>query len=257
MTIDPAALYPEAREPETGGPLPVPARALAVGAHPDDVEFGCGATLAAWAAAGCEVTILVMTDGSKGSWDPAADPRELAAARRAEQQAAADALGATRVVMLDHVDGELEHTRALTADLCRRIRELRPEVLISHDPWRRYELHPDHRATGWAVVDGVVAARDHLFFPEQLVGGLAAHRPAALLLWRPDEPDHREDVAEFLEAKLAALLCHSSQAETTMGDATADEQARAAFRARIVEWAARAGAPAGLAAAEEFKLIRP
>jgi LmbE family N-acetylglucosaminyl deacetylase len=57
--------------------LPVPERALAIAAHPDDVEFGCGATLAKWAAAGCEVSHLVCTDGSKGSWDPSEDTARL------------------------------------------------------------------------------------------------------------------------------------------------------------------------------------
>ena len=79
--------------------LPTPARALAIGAHPDDVEFGCGATLAKWAAAGCEVHHLVCTDGSKGSWDPAQDLAELVAQRREEQREAAKALGATGEVV--------------------------------------------------------------------------------------------------------------------------------------------------------------
>jgi len=59
--------------------LPVPARALAVGAHPDDIEFQAGATLARWAAAGCEVSLLICTDGSKGTWDPDADLAALVA----------------------------------------------------------------------------------------------------------------------------------------------------------------------------------
>ena len=57
----------------------VPASALAVGAHPDDIEFGCGATLSKWAAAGCRIHHLILTDGSKGSWDPDADVEALAA----------------------------------------------------------------------------------------------------------------------------------------------------------------------------------
>ena len=62
--------------------LATPARALAIGAHPDDIEFGAGATLAKWAADGCEVSLLICTDGSKGSWDPGADIGDLIAARR-------------------------------------------------------------------------------------------------------------------------------------------------------------------------------
>ena len=74
--------------------LPVPASALAIGAHPDDIEFGCGATLAKWAAAGCVVHHLVCTDGSKGTWDAGQDLAELTAVRQDEQRAAAKALGA-------------------------------------------------------------------------------------------------------------------------------------------------------------------
>ena len=69
--------------------LEVPARVLAIGAHPDDIEFGCGATLAKWSGAGAEVHLLVLTDGSKGTWDPDADPTVLAAdaGRRARRRA--------------------------------------------------------------------------------------------------------------------------------------------------------------------------
>jgi LmbE family N-acetylglucosaminyl deacetylase len=76
---------------------PTPTSALAIGAHPDDIEFGCGATLAKWAAAGCRVHHLVLTDGSKGSWDPDADLGVLVAAREAECRSAAEVIdGPTR-----------------------------------------------------------------------------------------------------------------------------------------------------------------
>ncbi len=257
MTAGAAGLYEDARPDDGADRLPVPDRALAVGAHPDDIEFGCGGTLAKWAAAGADVTVMVMTDGSKGTWDRTLEPDELVAARAEEQGAAAAALGAARAVLLGHVDGELAHTRELVEDLCLRIRTLRPGVLITHDPWRRYELHPDHRATGWAVLDAVVAARDHLFFPDQLEGGVEPHRPETLLLWRADEPDYWEDVWATIDAKVAALLCHSSQTQTTMGDALRDDEAEAAFRSRIIDWARTSGEPAGLAAAEAFKRLAP
>ena len=96
--------------------LPVPGRALAVGAHPDDVELYAGATLATWAAAGCEVSILVCTDGSKGSWDADRNPTDLVATRREEQRAAAERLGATgEVVFLDRVEERLTAAGATVA----------------------------------------------------------------------------------------------------------------------------------------------
>jgi LmbE family N-acetylglucosaminyl deacetylase len=232
--------------------LPVPGRALAVGAHPDDIDFGCGGTLAKWAAAGCAVSELVLTDGSKGSWDPTADRAALVALRREEQRAAAAALGAGEVVFLDHVDGELGSGLAERAEVCRVIRETRPDVVLGHDPWKRYRLHPDHRHAGHLVVEGIVAARDPHFYPEQ---GLAPHRPAALLLWEADVVDHVESTEEFLPVKLRALLAHRSQWRSTMGidaDASAEEEA---FATRLRGRAAEAGAPAGLAQAEAFKHI--
>ncbi len=250
-------LYELAQPPGTARPLPVPQRVLAIGAHPDDIEFGCGGSLAGWAQAGAAVTLLVVTDGSKGTWDREADPAELVAMRADEQHAAAAELGASHVIMLGRVDGELAHTRDLVAELCLRIRETQPDVLLTHDPWRRYELHPDHRATGWTVLDAVVAARDHLFFPEQLDDGLQPHRPGAVLLWKPEEPDHWEDIWATLDRKVAALLRHSSQSQTTMGGAQAGGAARNEFRDRIADWARRAGQPVGLAAAEAFKRLEP
>ncbi len=237
-------------------PLPgleVPRSAMTVGAHPDDAEFGAGGTLARWAAAGCEVSMLVVTDGSKGTWDEHVDVGELIETRRREQRRAADILGAGKVVHLDHVDGELEHSMALREELCRWIRTIRPQVLLGHDPWRRYMLHPDHRAAGMGLIDGVVAARDHLFFPEQ---GLAKHRPESILLWQAEQVDHHEDISDTFDRKIEALLCHSSQAPTTMGDATASDEARAAFVDGMREVAATYGEAIGVAAAEGFKLLR-
>lgn len=231
-----------------------PDRAMALGAHPDDIEFGCGGTLAKWAAAGTHVTMVVMTDGSKGTWDPDIEPAELVTVRMAEQHEAARRLGATEVVMLGHVDGELEHSMELRRQVCAEIRRHRPDVFFSHDPWQRYQLHPDHRATGMAAVDGMVAARDHLFFPDLR---LAPHRPGAMLLWSADAPDHHEDIAVSFETKLHALLAHVSQGTTTMGDAHDDEENRHRFANRLRDRAAALGADVGLDLAEAFKRITP
>jgi LmbE family N-acetylglucosaminyl deacetylase len=237
--------------------LPTPARALTIGAHPDDAEFGAGATLAKWATAGCHLTMLVMTDGSKGTWDPDISKAELIAARQAEQAAAAAALGASDVVMLDHVDGELASTMGTRREIAWWIRSTRPDVVLAHDPWRRYMFHPDHRAAGMSAVDGVVAARDHLFFPDQLGNGLGHHRPDALLLWAPDEPNHWETATGHLDAKVTALLAHSTQGTTTMGGAESSDEAAARFAAEIHERAAQAGLAASLESAEAFRLMVP
>lgn len=236
--------------------VPTPARALAIGAHPDDVEFQASATLAKWAAEGCHVDLLVCTDGSKGTWDPSADLSTLIATRQAEQERAAKAMGVDgEIVMLGWVDGEVEATRDAVSQVAREIRRLQPSVVLSHDPWKRYRFHPDHRNVGWIVLDAVVAARDPHFFPEH---GLAHHRPDYLLLFEADEPDHAEGVTGFTDAKLAALLEHHSQYVSTMGIANAeDAEGTAAFRQKILERLATTGRAYGLEYAEEFKVMEP
>jgi LmbE family N-acetylglucosaminyl deacetylase len=238
--------------------LPTPARALAVGAHPDDVEFGCGATLAKWAAAGCEVHHVVCTDGSKGTWDAGQDLAALVAQRQEEQRAAAAALGARgEVVFLGWPDGELASGLRQRWQVAYWIRRLRPEVVLGHDPWKRYRLHPDHRHAGFLTVDGVVAARDPHFFPEQQV---AHHRPDALLLFEADEPDHVETAGDDAVArKLAALEAHRSQLLSTMAvdvGSPEGEAQLAAFRDRAQARLAEHGALAGVPRGEAFKAVR-
>ncbi|MEO7428983.1 MAG: PIG-L family deacetylase [Acidimicrobiales bacterium] len=238
--------------------LATPAVALAIGAHPDDVEFGCGATLAKWATAGCVVHHLICTDGSKGSWDPTTDTAELVVTRQTEQRAAARALGANGdCVFLGWPDGELESGLRQRWEVAYWIRRLQPTVVLGHDPWKRYRLHPDHRHAGLLAVEGIVAARDPHFFPEQAI---AHHRPDALLLFEADEPDHVEDVTGYADAKLAALHSHTSQLLSTMhidsgaSPAEADSQ-RQAFDDRTRAKLAAHGVGEGVTEGEAFKLI--
>ena len=242
--------------PEVSRDLDVPARALAIAAHPDDIEFGCGGTLAKWAAAGCEIRHLVCTDGSKGSWDPEEDVTRLVATRQAEQRHAARALGGRGddVVFLGWPDGELEAGLRQRWEVAYWIRTIRPDVVLGHDPWRRYRLHPDHRNAGFLTTDGIVAARDPHFFPEQQV---APHRPGALLLFEAEEPDHVEDVGAWVDAKLAALMEHRSQFRSTMRIEDPDAAAEVeSFSARLRKRMAEHGAPAGVTQGEAFKIIR-
>ena len=234
--------------------LPTPRSALAIVAHPDDAEFQCGATLAKWAAAGAVIHHLICTDGSKGSWDVQEDTAALVATRQDEQRAAARALGSSgEQVFLANVDGELEAGRAQVAEVCRWIRTLQPEVVLGHDPWRRWRLHPDHRAAGFLCTDGVVAARDPHFFPEQ---GIAHHRPSAILLFESEEPDHAEDVTGHVDSKIGALLEHTSQFVTTHDITDASDDAQVArFRRHIEDRLATFGARVGVRHAEAFKLI--
>lgn len=234
--------------------LSIPSRALAIVAHPDDAEFQCGGTLAKWAAAGCVINHLVLTDGSKGTWDAAANTDALVEQRRGEQMEAARRLGSTgKVVMLGHTDGELQPTLHVRDQVAYWIRSLQPTVILAHDPWKRYRLHPDHRNAGWLALDGVVAARDPHYFGHH---GLDVHRPDAVLLFEADDPDHVEDISDSIDAKIQSLLAHRSQFVTTHGIPQDDDgTAAAAFGQRIDGHAAQVGAATGVPRGECFKLL--
>lgn len=231
-----------------------PKVALSIGAHPDDIEFGSGGTLAKWAAAGTVVHHLVMTDGSKGTWNVDADIDALVSQREAEQRDAASRLGASgTVTFLGYRDGELRHTDEAVDRVARVLRTIRPNVVLTHDPWKRYRLHPDHRNTGFIVCDAIVAARDPHFLRHHMKDGLSHHRPDALMLWEADEPNHVEDISGVLATKLSALEAHVSQFESTMK--AVDESSLAQFRERITARMADLGAPHDYGAAEIFHLM--
>lgn len=234
-------------------PLAPPACALAIGAHPDDIEFGCGATLARWATAGTEVHFLILTDGSKGTWNVDDDLAALVRTRQTEARDAATTLANATVHFGDFVDGELESDRVGRELVCRVIREVRPQIVLGHDPWQRYRLHPDHRHAGWLTVDGIVAARDPHFFTG--IGG-THHRPDSLLLFEADEPNHAEPADGWTDTKANALLCHLSQWRSTMDidpDLGVDAVATAvqAFRTQI-KAAARTDT---LGVEEQFRIL--
>jgi len=231
-----------------------PNSALVIAAHPDDAEFQCGATLAKWTASGTTVHYLVCTDGSKGTWDPNTDQKALAVTRASEQIAAARRLGATgSVLFLGQVDGELQSDLATRSQVAKAIRQLRPEAVLGHDPWRKYRLHPDHRHAGLLAVEGVVAARDPLFFPDH---GLEPHRPTALLLFEAEEPDYAEDVKGWSSIKSAALLEHRTQFATTHGiQDPNDSRQIGEFESRVEQQLRDAARPHGLESAELFKVI--
>jgi len=228
---------------------------LAVSAHPDDVEFTSGGALARWAAEGWIVHLVVCTDGGKGSHDSGIDPAALAARRRAEQQAAAETLGIAEVVFLDYPDGELNRASGLVADLARLVRHFRPRRLLAWDPWRRYELHPDHRAAGLATLDAVVAAGNPHYFPEQITEGAAPHQVSEVYLYGAEEPDTWVDITATFERKVAAIACHRSQVErmpNPSGRASGRSLAEDMRRCNADYGRAR-----GYAYAEAFKALHP
>lgn len=210
-----AARPPVARKT---GPLTVvtevPESAMVIFAHPDDAEIGSGGVIARWAAAGCEVTYVLCTNGSAGTADRSLEPEQLVAKRAAEQRAAADFMGVKNLVMLSYPDGGLEDTREFRGDVVRAIRMYRPHTVFAHDPYRfRMFQHRDHRSVGIVTTDAVYPfARDHLHFPEHIVDeGLEPHKVRELWYWGADQPDVIVDVTTSIDRQIAALIRHESQ----------------------------------------------
>ena len=235
-----------------------PERALVVIPHPDDAEVWAGGTIARWVRGGSEVHYVLCTDGSKGTDDPEVDPTELAAARGREQLAAADILGVKNVVMLGRTDGELEDTSDFRRDLVRQIRMVKPDVVLTAEPYRRnMQWHRDHRIAGQVTLDAVFPyARDHLHFGELYANeGIEPHKTAAVMFWGSENPNTFVDIAADFDAKMDAVMAHRTQARER-----SREQLEGFVRARAIE-AAEAGNDypdegfSGLALAEAFRRV--
>lgn len=191
---------------------------LAVGAHPDDIDFSASGTVAKWAREGASAYYLICTNGNKGSDDPKMTSRKLAKIRRQEQQNAAKVLGVRKVFFLDHNDGELEPSIQLKGEIVKVIRQVKPTTVITIDPTMRYSItrgyinHPDHIAAGEAALSAVFPlARDRLTFPNLTKRGLKPHKVKEVLMTNFDNPNFFVDITDTLELKLKALKEHASQ----------------------------------------------
>ena len=230
--------------------MDTPARALVVGAHPDDADFGAGGLIARWTAAGCAVTVVCVTDGDSGGFDPSVPREDVPALRRAEQQSAAKALGVSDVRFLGRPDGFVTADPPLRRDLARLIRELRPEAVVTHAPERNYRFvylyHPDHLATGAATLAAVYPdARNEFAFPEL---GLEPWKVPQVWLFGGPEDDTAIDVFDVFEAKVRACSAHDSQ--TPMLDRSVEQE----LREDLSRTAAEHGLPHGRLA-EAYRVV--
>jgi LmbE family N-acetylglucosaminyl deacetylase len=188
---------------------------MLVVAHPDDSEFSSAGTVARLKDAGKRVVLIQVTSGDKGSPERDIDPAELARRREAEELEAARRLGMDEVVFLRCPDGSLMPDLDLREKIVRMIRAHKPDVIITHDPFRPYALHPDHRAVGLATTDAVYpTARDALYFPEHLKEGLEPHKTAEIWFFGPEHPDKVVDITDTFDRKIEALRAHESQVGT-------------------------------------------
>ena len=229
-------------------------RVLAIAAHPDDLDFGAAGTIAGWTSAGIEVSYCIVTDGDAGGFDESFPRAEIAPLRRAEQTAAAKAVGVTDLRFLGYPDGRVEASLGLRRDLARVIRQVRPDRVLCPSPERNYARigtsHPDHRAVGSAALDAVYPdARNPFTFPELISAeGLAAWIvPEVWIAGGVPAPNHYVDVTDTFPRKVAALRAHQSQT----GHLTSLEDS---LRTRLSRLAAQGGLPDGRLA-EAFQVL--
>ncbi len=234
--------------------LTEPITVLVIAAHHDDIEFGVSGSVARWIDEGASVSYVIITDGGAGSNEPGVLRADLVVRRRAEQMAAAAAVGVQDVRFLGYKDGELQPTLELRRDLTRIIRELKPYRVVLQDPTtvyfgENYINHPDHRAAGEAATYAVFpSAESRPIFAELLDEGYEPHHVSEVFLNLTLHPTHYVDITSTIERKLESLRAHVSQ----IGDG---EEAQKGALGWIRERNAEAGAQVGVGYAEMFRVM--
>ncbi len=204
--------------------LPAPARLRRVAvfeAHGDDMEFTSGGTIAKFTDLGHQVTLVVATDNDKGSFELTAE--QLRAARDREIHGAARVLGIDRVIFLGYSDGELQEQaplHILRGQFMRIIREVKPEIVFTWDPFTPYEGHPDHRAVATAASEASSFAHFPLYYPDQIKEGLEPHYVSERWFFAKAPRDRNKfvDITGYIDKKIEALYQHTSQMVLTVQD---------------------------------------
>jgi LmbE family N-acetylglucosaminyl deacetylase len=237
-------------------PQPLPAlpddsfsRVLCVVAHPDDIEYGTAAAVAAWTDRGVEVAYLLLTRGEAGM--DSSPPERTGPLREREQIAASAAVGVSRVEFLDHPDGVLVPGLDLRRDIALAIRRFRPEAVVIgtwdvETPWGFNQA--DHRAAGLAALDAVRDAANRWVFSDQLTDGLEPWSTRWLLITGDPAPTHGVDVSgEPLDRGIAALEAHAEYLAGLTGHPSPREM--------LTGFAAMGGRAMGVAHAALFRAV--
>lgn len=223
-------------------------RALAIVAHPDDLEYGAAAAIAEWTDAGREVTYVLVTRGEAGI--DGLPPEESARVREAEQRASAAVVGVEAVEFLGHRDGVIEGGVPLRRDLAAALRRHRPDLLVTinhRETWGgRAWNTPDHRIVGQAVLDAAGDAGNRWIFREQLVEGV---EPWDGVRWvavaGSPKPTHAQAVSgSSLERAIGSLIEHRAYLRGLGADPA--EYARELYRRTAADTAERFGDSSGV-----------
>jgi LmbE family N-acetylglucosaminyl deacetylase len=186
-------------------------KVVIVVAHPDDAESFCGGTIARLTQAGNRVALVVCTSGDRGSHDSSLSPTRLISLRHEEQSVSKTVLGISEIIWLGYDDGKLAYQPELRDRLIRIYRQIQPQVIITFDPWKHYEFHPDHRAVGFAATEARMLSDLPWICPELTLEGTAAWHPKEMYLFAPQEPNYWVDISDTIDIKVEARLAHHSQ----------------------------------------------
>jgi len=223
---------------------------LAIGAHPDDLDFSCAGTAAKFVKEGNEVFYLIVSDGSKGNSKLKSNKNKLAQIRIKEQKEAAKALG-VKTFFLGFRDGEVENTKSLRKELVKIIRKIRPDIIISFDPANLnfdnvYRFHRDHRQVAEAVFDSMYpAAHNSAYFSQLPKKGYLPYRVRESWFYATKEPNKFIDITKTIEKKITALSHHQSQILDIKE-----------VGKRVKSWAKEVGKKKGYKYAEAFRVLK-
>jgi LmbE family N-acetylglucosaminyl deacetylase len=227
----------------------IPESAMAIVAHPDDIEFSCVGTMARWVKAGTRVCYVLCTSGDVGIDQPGMTRARATEIREAEARQAAEIAGVHEVVFLREPDGLLAATLELRKKLVREIRRFKPEVIVCGDPtvvWagENYINHPDHRAASLAALEAAfpAAGQPHLF-EELEQEGLKAHKIRKVYVTVWEDADIFVNIDETIDIKIKALRAHISQ----MGEWDPEPE--------IKSWAAERAKGKEMAYAESYRVV--
>jgi LmbE family N-acetylglucosaminyl deacetylase len=196
-------------------------RALAVVAHPDDLEYGAASAIARWTSQGKRVAYLMVTRGEAGI--DSMSPAEAGPLREAEQRNSANVVGVDVVEFLDYRDGIVEYGLPLRRDIAAAVRRHRPDVMITdnhHLTWGGESFNmADHRWVGLAALDAARDAGNRWIFPELLKQGLEpANTVKMVLVAGSPSPTHAVDVTDHIEKGVASLEEHRVYIDNLGGD---------------------------------------
>ena len=196
-------------------------RVLVFAAHGDDMEFTCGGTIAKVTDRGHQVALVVATDNDKGSFELTAV--QLRAARDKEVHRAAELLGIDKVICLGYSDGDLREQAPLAllrGRFMEIVRDVKPDIVFTWDPFSSYEGHPDHQTVATAANEAASFSHFPLYYPQQINDGLEPHYVGEQWFFAKAPRDQNKfvDITDYIDKKIEALCLHESQMVLTVQD---------------------------------------